>query len=48
MIEQIYIDALLSAEAYAKWDKDEAAIEQELMNRGFTEAQYKAVRGIEL
>ena len=26
MIEQIYIDALLSAAAYAKWDKSESEI----------------------
>jgi predicted amidohydrolase YtcJ len=43
MIEQIHIDALLSAAAYAKWDKNEAAIKQELMNRGFTKVQYKAM-----
>ena len=53
MIEDNYTDALLSAAAYADWSLlgtvNEFKIKKELIdNRGFTEAQYKAVRGIEL
>jgi len=37
MIEEIYIDALLAAAAYAKWDRSEVEIKAELINkRGFT------------
>jgi hypothetical protein len=41
MINEIYENALLSAAAYARWDRDEAVIKSELVdNRGFTEEQY--------
>jgi len=41
MIENIYIETLLSAAAYARWDKSESSIKDELIsNRGYTEGQY--------
>jgi hypothetical protein len=43
MIERIYINALLSASAYANWDDDITEIKAELINkRGFSEEQYNA------
>ncbi len=41
MINGIYTDALLAAAAYAKWDQSNATIKAELINKGFTEAQYE-------
>jgi hypothetical protein len=44
MINEIYENALLSAAAYARWDRDEAVIKSELLdNRGFTEDQYNTL-----
>ncbi len=44
MIEEMYIDALLSAAAYAEWDNDDVSvIKAKLLSMGFTEAQYYAL-----